>query len=67
MAPHGGIFVLATIQPTYTIPLYLLAIVIGTVVTALLLGLLKKNNPNPELGRWKGIRITKAERQQKED
>ena len=58
LAPHGGIFVLATIQPTgWTILLYLLAIVIGSVVTALLLGLLKKDSENPELGKWKGISL----------
>ncbi len=56
-APHGGIFVIATIQPTYTIPLYLLAIVAGSFVTALLLGILKKDVENPELGKWKGIRF----------
>ena len=55
LAPHGGVFVLATIQPTWAIPLYLLAIVVGAVVTALLLGILKKNADNPELGKWKGI------------
>ena len=55
-APHGGIFVLPTIQPSgWTIVLYLLAIVVGAVVTAFLLGLLKKNHENPELGKWKGI------------
>ena len=56
-APHGGVFVIATIQPTYTIPLYLLAIVAGSVVTALLLGILKKDAEDPELGKWKGIRF----------
>ena len=59
-APHGGIFVLPTIQPSgWTILLYLLAIVIGAFITALLLGILKKNHENPELGKWKGIRFTK--------
>ena len=56
-APHGGIFVLATIQPSWSIPLYLLAIVAGSFVTALLLGILKKDSDNPELGKWKGIRF----------
>jgi len=56
-APHGGIFVLGTIQPAYTIPLYLLAVVVGMIVTAILLGILKRDNPNAELGKWKGIRI----------
>ena len=58
LAPHGGVFVLATIQPSgWTILLYLLAIIIGTVVSAMLLGMLKKNVENPELGKWKGIRF----------
>lgn len=56
LAPHGGVFVLATIQPSgWTIALYLLAIVIGSFITALMLGILKKNNANAELGKWKGI------------
>lgn len=60
LAPHGGIFVLGTIQPDWTkILLYLLAIVVGSAVTALLLGLLKKNHENPELGKWKGLRLRK--------
>ena len=67
LAPHGGIFVLATIQPTWSIPLYLLAIVAGSAVSAILLGLLKKNSSNPELGKWKGLRLTKADKQNKEE
>lgn len=60
LAPHGGVFVLATIQPSgWTILLYLLAIIIGTVVTAILLGILKKDHENAELGKWKGIRLFK--------
>ena len=59
LAPHGGVFVLGTIQPGWAIPLYLLAIVAGSIVTAILLGILKKNVDNPELGKWKGIRFTK--------
>jgi PTS system fructose-specific IIC component len=56
LAPHGGVFVLATIQPSgWTILLYLLAIIIGSFVTAFMLGLLKKDAENPELGKWKGI------------
>ncbi len=40
MAPHGGVFVFATIgQPL----LYIVAWIVGSVVTALLLGVLKKN------------------------
>ena len=61
-APHGGIFVLATIQPAYAIPLYLLSIVAGMIVTALLLGILKKDNPDAELGRWKGIRFRREKK-----
>ena len=58
LAPHGGVFVLATIQPTgWTILLYLLAIAIGSFVSAILLGILKKDAENPELGKWKGIRF----------
>ena len=56
-APHGGIFVIATIQPSWSIPLYLLAIVAGAFVSALLLGILKKDVPDAELGKWKGIRF----------
>ena len=40
MAPHGGIFVFPVVGNAL---LYLLALVIGTIVGALLLGLLKKN------------------------
>ena len=68
MAPHGGIFVVATLYPAYTIPLYLLAIIIGSGVTAVLLGLLKKNAENPELGKWKGISFAKLfKKKEKED
>ena len=47
MAPHGGIFVFATVgHPLF----YILSWVIGSVVTCLLLGLIKKNkNKNPIL------------------
>ena len=38
--PHGGIFVFFAVG---NIPMYLLSIVVGTVVTALLIGVLKKN------------------------
>ena len=40
MAPHGGIFVVPVVGNPM---MYLLALVIGTVIGALLLGLLKKN------------------------
>lgn len=58
MAPHGGIFVIATIGPDFLrILLYLIAIIIGSAVTGLLLGILKKDHENPELGNWKGISL----------
>ena len=42
-APHGGLFVL----PVVTNPvMYLLAIVIGSVVTAVILGVIKKKIAN---------------------
>ena len=42
MAPHGGIFVIATIgQPL----LYLLAIAVGTIISTLIMAKLKKNLP----------------------
>lgn len=40
MAPHGGIFVVPTIGNPL---LYLLALAIGSVVSCVLLGILKKN------------------------
>jgi PTS system fructose-specific IIC component len=52
MAPHGGLFVIPTIGNWY---LYLIAIIVGSFVTAIMLGLLKKDEPNAELGKWKGI------------
>lgn len=39
MAPHGGIFVFATVGNPF---MYIVAWLIGSVITALLLGLLKK-------------------------
>ncbi|WP_410514625.1 fructose-specific PTS transporter subunit EIIC [Paenibacillus sp. BR2-3] len=42
-APHGGIFVLAVPNAISPVFMYLIAIVIGTVVTALLVNLFKKN------------------------
>jgi fructose PTS system EIIBC or EIIC component len=45
-APHGGVFVMGLVEGGVgSILLYGLAIIIGTVVTALLAGMLKKNNP----------------------
>ena len=45
MAPHGGIFVIATIGSPL---MYLLAILIGTIVSALIMAKLKKNLPEYE-------------------
>ena len=60
MAPHGGIFVLATIGPNWlSILLYFLSIVVGAFVTAMILGIWKPNHANPELGSWKGLQIGK--------
>ena len=42
MAPHGGIFVIATIGHPL---LYLLAIAVGTVVSTMIMAKLKKNLP----------------------
>ena len=56
MAPHGGIFVFAVVGKWY---FYLLALAIGTVITAFMLSLLKKDVENPELGKFKGLRIGK--------
>ena len=39
MAPHGGIFVFPVVGSAL---LYLVALVVGTVISAVLLGLLKK-------------------------
>jgi PTS system fructose-specific IIC component len=43
MAPHGGIFVLAIPGAVSNILLYALAIAAGTLLSAVLLGLLKKS------------------------
>jgi PTS system fructose-specific IIC component len=40
MAPHGGIFVFPVVG---NVAMYLVALVVGSVVGALLLGILKKN------------------------
>ena len=40
MAPHGGIFVFPTVGNPF---MYLVALAIGSVVSAVLLGVLKKN------------------------
>lgn len=52
MAPHGGIFVFAVVGKWY---FYILALVVGSIVTAMLLGLLKKDQDNQDLGKYKGI------------
>ena len=47
-APHGGIFVLAIPNAVNHVLLYALAIAVGTVVTCVALGLLKKRLPGRE-------------------
>lgn len=47
--PHGGIFVLPIPNAVTNLPMYVVALVVGTVVTAVLLGVLKKPlNAGPE-------------------
>lgn len=64
MAPHGGIFVFPVVSSAIGtsgaaspigILWYLIALVAGSVVGALMLGILMKDNPNPEIGKFKGI------------
>lgn len=65
MAPHGGIFVFAVVSSTVgsgngaTSPIgilwYLIALIAGSLVGALCLGCFMKDNPNPEIGKFKGI------------
>ena len=43
MAPHGGIWVMLIPNVLNDLPMYLVAIASGTVVTALSIGLLKKS------------------------
>ncbi|WP_027964610.1 PTS fructose transporter subunit IIC [Halalkalibacillus halophilus] len=45
LAPHGGVFVLAIPNAVTNVFLYALAIAIGTIVTALLVVLLKRKSP----------------------
>lgn len=62
LAPHGGLFVVPTIQyglGNLAWLWFIVSLIAGTFVTALLLGLLKKDEPNAELGNWKGIRLHK--------
>ena len=56
-APHGGIFVFPVMAQT--VGWYILAILIGTVVSTILLGVLKKD-VNDQLGKWKGISLKKV-------
>ncbi|MEO1771224.1 PTS fructose transporter subunit IIC [Candidatus Enterococcus ferrettii] len=48
MAPHGGIWVMLIPNVMNNLPMYFLALVAGTVVTALSIGLLKKTVPMEE-------------------
>ncbi len=41
-APHGGIFVLFIPNAVSNLPMYIVALVAGTVVSTVLLGILKK-------------------------
>lgn len=51
-APHGGIFVFPVMAQT--VGWYILAILIGTIISTIMLGALKKDI-NDQLGKWKGI------------
>lgn len=44
-APHGGVFVLAIPGAVTNLPMYIVAILAGTLVSTLMLGLLKKPIP----------------------
>lgn len=57
MAPHGGIFVFAVVGNWYW---YILAVIVGAIVSAIMLGILKKDVENPELGKFKGLRLFKG-------
>lgn len=54
MAPHGGIFVIATIGNPLK---YLLAIIVGSIVSALIMAKLKKNLPEYKEENIKKVRI----------
>lgn len=56
-APHGGIFVFPVMAQT--VGWYILAIVIGTIISTIMLGALKKD-VNDQLGKWKGISFRKV-------
>ena len=56
--PHGGIFVFPVLnQGLMNLPWiwYIIALIAGTVVGALCLGIFMPDNPNPELKKWKGL------------
>lgn len=53
-APHGGVFVFIVAQKWYW---YIFSLFVGTIIGAFVLGALKRNVENPELGKWKGIPI----------
>lgn len=56
MAPHGGIFVFPVVQPIgWGVLWYLVALAVGSIIGALLLGVFMKNNAKPELGKWHGL------------
>lgn len=65
MAPHGGIFVFPVVSSTVgaaagsTSPIgilwYVIALIAGSLVGALLLGVLLKDNPDAQVGKFKGI------------
>lgn len=65
MAPHGGVFVFPVVSssigaaPGTTSPIgilwYLIALLLGSVVGALCLGIFMKDNPDSEVGKFKGI------------
>lgn len=63
MAPHGGLFVIAVIDNWY---FYILALLIGSFITAFMLGLLKKDVDNPELGKWKGLHLIPSRKEKAE-
>lgn len=78
MAPHGGIFVFPVVSSSIgaaagqTSPIgilwYLIALLVGSFVGALLLGVLMKDNPNPEIKKFKGIfHVHSGVKEQKEN
>jgi PTS system fructose-specific IIC component len=59
IAPHGGVWVMLIPNVINQLPMYLLAILAGTVMTTLSLGLLKKNVDEKEV--TKEVKTTKQE------